>query len=323
MPAHPREDSTSAGDERGVLRGYRLVDHLTQGYLVFAGLLVLLFHGGRIPGWPAYVGAHAAVIVAVHFLIRLGDRNAFLRMLRAFYPMILFSFLYVETHVLDDLFHPAPLDGWFIDLDHRLFGTQLCRTMMELLPHPFVSELLYGAYASYYLMVFGVGLLIYFGQRPAYYKYITVVAFVFYVCYATYAFLPVMGPIGTVSGATFRGALDEVGPRVLPPGLYQGPMFRFMGFIYGTVEPEMGGAAFPSSHVAVAVATLWFSWTYLKRLRYLHLVLVILLCLSTVYCGYHYAVDVLAGLLAAAVLVPVGAILYDRLDPGPGPARGP
>jgi membrane-associated phospholipid phosphatase len=295
-------------------RAYRLVDYLTQGYLAFGGLFVLFFHGGLLAGWQAYIAVHAAVMLAVHVLIRVGDRNAFLRMLRAFYPMILFSFLYVETHVLDNLFHPTPLDGWFIDLDQRLFGTQLCRTMMSALPYPLVSEVLYAAYASYYVMVFGVGMLIYFGHRHAFYKYITVVSFVFYLCYATYAFLPVMGPIGTVSGETFRGALAEVGPRVLPPGFYRGPMFRLMGFIYGTVEPEMGGAAFPSSHVAVALATLWFSWTYLKRLRYLHLMLVILLCLATVYCGYHYAVDVLAGLLTAAILVPVGAILYDRLE---------
>ena len=36
----------------------------------------------------------------------------------------------------------------------------------------------------------------------------------------------------------------------------------------------------------------------------------LLLCLSTVYCRYHYLVDVLAGLLTAAALVPLGNWLY-------------
>jgi len=36
------------------------------------------------------------------------------------------------------------------------------------------------------------------------------------------------------------------------------------------------------------------------------------LILSTVYCRYHYVVDVLAGLVLAFVSVPLGDDLYDR-----------
>ena len=73
---------------------------------------------------------------------------------------------------------------------------------------------------------------------------------------------------------------------------------------------EPPGAAFPSSHVAVALCTVYFSFRYLRPIRYLHLAVAILLCLSTVYCRYHYVVDVLAGLVTAAVLVPIGNWLY-------------
>jgi membrane-associated phospholipid phosphatase len=68
----------------------------------------------------------------------------------------------------------------------------------------------------------------------------------------------------------------------------------------------------PSSHVAVAITTLWFSFRYLPRIRLVHLTVTILLCLSTVYCRFHYAVDVVAGVLVAAVLVPLGNWLYDQ-----------
>jgi len=60
----------------------------------------------------------------------------------------------------------------------------------------------------------------------------------------------------------------------------------------------------------VALCTVFFSFRYLKRIRYAHLAVTGLLCLSTVYCRYHYVVDVLAGLVAAAVLVPLGNWLY-------------
>ena len=49
----------------------------------------------------------------------------------------------------------------------------------------------------------------------------------------------------------------------------------------------------------------------LLLIQFLHL-LVVLLCLSTVYCRYHYVVDVLMGILTAALLVPLGNLLYCR-----------
>jgi membrane-associated phospholipid phosphatase len=73
---------------------------------------------------------------------------------------------------------------------------------------------------------------------------------------------------------------------------------------------EAPGAAFPSSHVAVALCTVFFSFRYLRPIRYLHLAVAVLLCLATVYCRYHYVVDVLAGLLTAAMVIPLGNWLY-------------
>jgi membrane-associated phospholipid phosphatase len=55
---------------------------------------------------------------------------------------------------------------------------------------------------------------------------------------------------------------------------------------------------------------LYFSFRYLRPIRYIHLTVAILLCLSTVYCRYHFVVDVLAGMVTAAVLVPTGNWLY-------------
>jgi membrane-associated phospholipid phosphatase len=83
-----------------------------------------------------------------------------------------------------------------------------------------------------------------------------------------------------------------------------------MAWIYRNLEAP--GAAFPSSHVAVATCTLVFSFLYLRRIRWIHLAAVVLLCGSTVYCRYHYTVDVAGGLLAAAILIPIGNRLYYR-----------
>jgi membrane-associated phospholipid phosphatase len=90
-----------------------------------------------------------------------------------------------------------------------------------------------------------------------------------------------------------------------------------MRWLYDVFEPP--GAAFPSSHVVVTLCTLYFSFRYLRPIRYVHLTVAILLCLATVYCRYHFVVDVLAGMVTAAVLVPTGNWLYfkyQQRDPG-------
>jgi membrane-associated phospholipid phosphatase len=295
------------------LRGYRLVDYMTQAYVAAVGLIILLFHGRELPHWPLLAAGHAMILVAAHALIQCSrrSRSGFVHMLRAFYPMILYTFLYCETHELDGLFYNGYLDGFVIDLDQIIFGSQLSRTLMARWPHLWLSEVLYVFYFSYYVMVLSVGLGMYFKEREHFWEYITIVSFLFFVCYLTYIFLPVMGPHGTRIGVVFSGRLASVGPRSVPGTLDSGFFYRLMAVIYRLVEPE-GGAAFPSSHVVVAVATLWFTWRYFRPARWLHTLAVIMLCISTVYCGYHYAADVLAGLATAGLCVPLAVWMFRR-----------
>ena len=99
---------------------------------------------------------------------------------------------------------------------------------------------------------------------------------------------------------------------VYQESIRRGPFFKLMHWLYDVFEPP--GAAFPSSHVVVALCTLYFSFRYLRRIRFIHLAVVVLLCLATVYCRYHYVVDVLAGAITAAVLVPTGNWLYFKYE---------
>jgi membrane-associated phospholipid phosphatase len=304
------------------LGSYRMVDYLTQGYMALVALMVLLFHGERVPGWPYYVAAHVAAIAGVHSLVLLQQRRGgrVLDFLRAFYPILLYTFLYTETHKLMHMFVPGFLDGHAIAADQALFGCQPSRVLMHWLPYWWVSEPLYLAYFSYYCMVLGVGLGLYALKRERFARYVTVVSFAFYVCYLIFIVLPVLGPYDPAVIASHEGPQALIGPQSVPPGVSAGPFYNIMAAVYRVAEPR-GGGAFPSSHVAVAIATLCFTWGWLRRLRWAHLTLVVLLCVATVYCGYHYAVDVIGGVVAAAALIPLGGWLYDRTRhlgaPGP------
>jgi len=302
-----------------MFRGYRLVDYLTQGYLLLVGVLILLFHGDQVSGWPFYVATHAVTIVAVHALIsaHLKRSHRLLTLLRYFYPLILFSFMYKETGLLDSMFFQEHFDPAFLALEQRIFGFQPSLAFMQKLPYLCVSETLYFSYFSYYVMIPGIGLALYMKDRETAVRYVTVVSLVFYCCYITYIFFPVIGPrVVTADIPDFTHDISAYveGYRLsAPESINGGAFFTIMSYIYTTVE-QTGGAAFPSSHVAVALATLFFSGQFLKRLRWVHLVFVLLLMTATVYCRYHYVVDVFAGMATALVLVPIGDKLYSEFD---------
>ncbi len=302
------------------MKHYTFVDYATQSYMALVSLLILFFHNERVPGVPVLLALHATGLVLVHGLIHLHARRPHSRaldLLRHFYPVLLYTGFYRETGVLNKMFVPSYLDEHFVRFEQWLFGFQPSLTFMHLLPYRWVGELFYGAYFSYYIMIVGVGLALFFRSRPQFFHYVSVVSFVFYCCYLAFIFLPVTGPrlffreVDHFSLPAEWLALGAAHPY--PEVIQRGVMYRVIALIYDLFEPP--GAAFPSSHVAVAICTLQFSRRYLPRLRHLHAVMVVLLCLSTVYCRFHYAVDVAAGILTALALVPLGNWLYQRWVP--------
>jgi membrane-associated phospholipid phosphatase len=305
------------------VKNYTFVDYATQAYLALVGLLILLFHNATVPDWPRLLGLHAAGLVLVHCLIQTHARKKPappLDFLRHFYPVLLYTAFFVETGSLNRMFCPDYLDPVVARLEQALFGCQPSVLFMQKLPWLAVSELFYVSYFSYYIMIAGVGLALYLRSRQQFYHYVSVVSFLFYVCYLIYIFLPVIGSRAffhqvdgyTLPQATQQLALTDAYPEAVQAGVF----FRIMRWVYRVFEAP--GAALPSSHVAVALCTVFFSFRYLRRIRYIHLAVALLLCLSTVYCRYHYAIDVLAGLVAAAIVIPTGNWLYFKFS-----RRGP
>lgn len=298
---------------RGILTHYRFIDWATQGYLVLVALLILCFHGESLNGWPWLLLAHGIVVVLVHGLIHWhhqGRSGRLVEFLRHFYPVLLFTGFYRETEELNRMFVPTYLDPFFIRMEQAWFGFQPSLEFMAALPYRLLSELFYAAYFSYYIMIVGVGLALFFRNRQHFFHYLSVICFLFYVCYFTYIFLPVIGPrvFFGAEGYQLPASVQPAEPPYFPGAVRAGVFYQLMRLIYDAFEAQ--GAAFPSSHVVVAVGSAYFSFLYLKRVRVAHAIAVVLLCLATVYCRYHYVVDVLAGILVAAVLIPIANRLY-------------
>lgn len=298
------------------MKHYTFIDYATQGYIALVAVIIAVLHNGTVPAWHGLIATHVVCLGLVHLLIQVATArpaNRVLDLFRHFYPVLLYAGFYRETGMLSQMLHVGHLDAVFIRLDQAVFGCQPSLKLMQTFPSVWVSELFYFSYFSYYLMIGGVGLALFFRNRIQFYHYVSVVSFVFYGCYLTYIFLPVIGPRIIYSGIAPFDPPAEVLPVeawVFPESVHSGPFFHIMAFIYHYFETE--GAAFPSSHVAIAWVTCYFSFRYLSRIRWVHLVMAILLCISTVYCRYHYAVDVLGGMVTAACLLPLGNWFYRR-----------
>jgi membrane-associated phospholipid phosphatase len=298
------------------MKQYTFIDYATQGYVALVALIILFLHDHSVPMWGWLVTGHLVVLAAVHGLIQwsaVRPANKTLDLFRHFYPVLLYTGLYRESGFLSMMRHEHHLDAVFIHWDQVLFGFQPSQKFMLAFPSVWVSELFYAAYFSYYVMIGGVGLALFFRNRRQFYHYVTVVSFVFYTCYLIYIFLPVVGPrIIYTDIAPFNPppVVLPVEAWAFPESATSGPFHALMKLIYRYFETE--GAAFPSSHVAISLVTTYFSFLYLRRIRWIHLIATILLCLSTVYCRYHYAVDVFGGAVLAACMVPLANWLYRR-----------
>jgi membrane-associated phospholipid phosphatase len=278
-----------------------LADRATLLYNVLVAGLILLFHAS-IPQWPTWLLASLVMIAVVFFMARVVGRfvSTPAQLLRAAYPMLLFFLAYEQTgHINRGLF-PGLLDPFFQEAEETVFGAQPAVLLAQVFPQCWFAEYMQFAYFSYYLLFLGLGVFLFLRrERRAFNDYLFALCGTMYACYVIFILLP-------VQGAAHYG---------LPTPDGGGPFSAIMGVIYTHCEIE--GAAFPSSHVAIASVALYYTWRYARRAIWIVGPLVISLMLATVYCRYHYAIDVLAGIATAAALIPLWRRLNPELRPAP------
>jgi len=269
-------------------RSLNVVDRCTLGYNAVVVLLVLLFQS-RIPQWYLQVLLNIIMIAAVLLVaLVIGDRAALAaRLVRSLYPMALFFPLYEQTGSINHIVFPDFLNPFVRQVEESIFGFQPAIVFAEKFPQKWFAEYMHFAYSTYYLLFPGLGVFLCLRRtKTELLDYMFPLCGVMYVCYLIYIFLPVRDPCFEIGYA---------------PG--NGPFTWIMAGIYRHLEVQ--GAAFPSSHVAAAAVVLYYTFRYARVALWAVCPVVISLMVATVYCRYHYAVDVLAGLATAAILIPL------------------
>ncbi len=242
------------------------------------------------------------VLVVIWLLARASRLPGWIGVVLDFYPTAFVPLLY-ET--LGDLIVAArgnPRDDLLISADRALFGVDVT-VWMQRLVRPWLSSFFYLSYTTYYLLALALGIVLCLQERATLRRYIFTLTFVYLVSYAGYFALPALGPRYALA-ASHTVAVDSTAvARTIAGTLDELEHTKF--------------DVFPSGHTMIAVTVLLVSF---RRARtFFWWVLPVALCLiaSTVYCRYHYAVDVIAGAILAAAAVPLGDSIYDRAMGGP------
>ncbi|MGD2152049.1 MAG: phosphatase PAP2 family protein [Gemmatimonadales bacterium] len=286
---------------RGRLAAAQPSDIVFIAYVSLSGLAVALFGWRLSTGiWIALTLSHLALMaVALWFAGRPLHCPSFSGLIRDIYPLLAIVFLYWELRYLALLFSSGYNDPLILRLEQFLFGEQLAMTFSQRFPFLWLSELMHFAYGTYWVLPpLALSLLYLRGRPQAARDLIYVELVVFFGCYIVFLFFPVQGP-------------HYEFPPIGPP-LADGPMYRFVHWVLE--DGGSKGAAFPSSHVAVAVAILLVTWRLDRFVWWVMLPLVVGLTVGTVYGRFHYGVDAAGGIVAAAVLYGVAQYLRRWLE---------
>lgn len=276
-----------------VIWGHRSAHRFSTAYLIIA--LIPLIAGG-LRGWRLpLLAAHFVVLLWLGYLASdtsLQDRGSDLRLtLGEWTPLLLIPLAYAELPHINQVFSTGYYDGWILEFEQAVFRGDPSATWAGAFPTRWFSELIHASYLSYYALIYAPPLMYYVtGNRRAFFTASTAVMLTFFACLVVFVLFPVQGPRYL---------------RPAPVGIPDGPVRALVLWVLEGGSSQ--GAAFPSSHVAVAVAQVAVMTRFYPRSSVALGVLTAGLALGAVYGGFHYATDAVAGAvvgLVAAASVP-------------------
>lgn len=251
--------------------------------------LFLLINTGLVLAWasridsPIMLGAAFLTGAVAAFFIppmmRQSSRKL-IALIGTLYPVAAFTFLYMSTASLNHASPVPGLDPWLAGIDEALFGSLVCDRFKAALPHRPFAEIMAFFYFSYYLMIPGTSLLLWFKRRRLCFEYIFSVTFSFYLYYLVFSIVPSAGP----QFFAHEGA-------IVWDGYFFGPLLTQI-----LEHGELPTGAFPSSHVGIALVTSVFAWRFGRGFGALIAFLTLGLSCAILYGAPHYALDLPCGL---------------------------
>jgi membrane-associated phospholipid phosphatase len=262
----------------------------TGAFFLFMTLLIAVFHddGAITPFFFANIGI-LILIVAVALIDRRFPGRRALVHFRNWFPAFLIVVPYRELSILIPQIQPHDIDDVLIRLDYFIFHVHPT-VFIERFEVPVLTDVFQVAYCSYYFLPFSLGVVVYFTKNREDFRHLIFsILFSIYVTYVGYILFPAVGP---------RFSLYHLQTTALVGYAVTLPIREYLNWLEHVMRD-----AFPSGHTMLALVVLFYTWRYEKRLLFLFAPIASLIIVSTIYLRYHYAVDVLAGIILAVPTV--------------------
>jgi|SRR5215471_6505216 len=278
----------------------RPLEALNFGTLAVLTLLTL-FLGARVAERGAILARYvemAAALVVIAFASRREEKlPSVVRVVLNFYPIAFVPLLYESLGPLIVAANPHSRDSLLIAADRALFGGDPT-VWLERYLSPFLTDLFFIAYLSYYFIAIALGAILWARNTAAAKRYIFTLTVAYLLSYTGYFLVPALGPRASLADQHEHPLATTAISRTVSVTLDELEHTKF--------------DVFPSGHTMIAVVVLVVSFQRARDTFPWFLPVALLLIASTVYCRYHYVVDVIAGTLLALAAVPLGDRLYDR-----------
>ncbi|MEE9465153.1 MAG: hypothetical protein V3W14_06230 [Candidatus Neomarinimicrobiota bacterium] len=247
---------------------------------------------------------HVLMIFLILRLSNLPIVKPFYFWLRRLYPLLFLLPLYYEIELLASLFHSGAFFDPFISaIEKELFSVPPHKLLADILPGPVWREFFHLTYLINFPVLIG-GIILAGRQEGESTGWAPVVpypryAFVMLGCFFSFLVIQFLFPV--------EGPLDDRYLRFEGQGIL-GPVIDF----FSRIGPGRGGAL-PSSPVGLMVVTYLLWRPKRPAIRYGLMALILAGSISAVYGAFHYALDVVAGLIAGVLFYLLWEWLYRRL----------
>ena len=268
-----------------VIPAMNLCDRIYFAVHVGLTLLVCLRHQ-QVEHWPWCVAWNLLAALVIVWLALKENDSAAWEFAHDWVPVVWFVTVFEEVSFLSLSLRGDWQNPHLVAFESLIFATP---PIVWLHAHAawHISELLEVGYASFYPLYPAVGGVLWARrERPPYrhaFRELTdALSLGYLLCYATYLLFPIRSPANAMARTSLNAA-DH------------GAFNAIVSFIQQ--HAGVHGNAFPSAHIMLAFVVLVFAYRYLPRAAPWLLAPVLLMCVGAVYDGYHYASDVLAGVL--------------------------
>jgi len=282
---------------RKLIFGLRPADTITIIFLLFFTAMTIFFYQ-NVPKASFLIRTYVVLIVTQLIIIRFKNRgNVIGFFYDLIFPTLCVMIIFDSLGGLVHYINPKDVDPELIKLDYMIFNGHPT-VMLEKIMSPLLTDILQVAYTTYYFIPVSFGAIVLMkNRREDFNRTLFLILLCFYLSYFGYILMPAVGP---------RFTIDHLQNAELRGLFIAEPIQNFLNRLEGIKRD-----AFPSGHTAIPLVVLYLAYRFKRRLFWILLPIVAALIFSTVYCRYHYVVDIIAGFGLALLTIFLGEKYYD------------